>query len=159
MMYIWPTWVTEWPCLGLTWGQIVTLTFEGQTIHGSTRLTRQTRYQNCCCTFKIKDFIVQNRLGKFGILTPVTSILTWVKKWAKWFRNDFRELTNAVFRFVLRCAGAEIDGGGVFKPPHQVWKIQRPSRARVNLRQFNLTASFDCTSDLMNVASPENTHT
>ena len=24
----------------------------------------------------------------------------------------FRELSNAVFRFVLRCAGAEIDGGG-----------------------------------------------
>ena len=23
----------------------------------------------------------------------------------------FRELSNAVFRFVLRCAGAEIDGG------------------------------------------------
>ena len=32
----------------------------------------------------------------------------------------FRELSNAVFRFVLRCAGAEIDGGGVFKHPHQV---------------------------------------
>ena len=35
----------------------------------------------------------------------------------------FRELSNAVFRFVLRCAGAEIDGGGVFKhppPPQQV---------------------------------------
>ena len=24
----------------------------------------------------------------------------------------FRELSNAVFRFVLRCAGAETDGGG-----------------------------------------------
>ena len=46
----------------------------------------------------------------------------------------FRELSNAVFRFVLRCAGAEIDGGGVFKhpPPSRSWKIQRPSRARVN---------------------------
>ena len=29
----------------------------------------------------------------------------------------FLELSNAVFRFVLRCAGAEIDGGGVFKHP------------------------------------------
>ena len=28
----------------------------------------------------------------------------------------FRERSNAVFRFVLRCAGAEIDGG-VFKHP------------------------------------------
>ena len=46
----------------------------------------------------------------------------------------FRELSNAVFGFVLRCAGAEIDGG-VFKhpppPPSRSWKIQRPSRARV----------------------------
>ena len=33
----------------------------------------------------------------------------------------FRELSNAVFRFVLRCAGAEIDGvGGVQTPPQQV---------------------------------------
>ena len=35
----------------------------------------------------------------------------------------FRELSNAVFRFVIRCTGAEIDGGGgVFKhpPPQQV---------------------------------------
>ena len=34
----------------------------------------------------------------------------------------FRELSNAVFRFVLQCAGAELDGG-VFKhppPPQQV---------------------------------------
>ena len=47
----------------------------------------------------------------------------------------FRELSNAVFRFVLRCAGAEIEGG-VFKhpPPSRSWKIQRPSRARVNPR-------------------------
>ena len=44
----------------------------------------------------------------------------------------FRELSNAVFRYVLRCAGAEIDGGGVLKhPPIRWWKIQRPSRARV----------------------------
>ena len=50
----------------------------------------------------------------------------------------FRELSNAVFRFVLRCAGAEIDGG-VFKhpppPPSRSWKIQRPSRARVKYDQ------------------------
>ena len=29
----------------------------------------------------------------------------------------FRELSNAVFRFVLRCAGAEIDGGCSNTPP------------------------------------------
>ena len=34
----------------------------------------------------------------------------------------FRELSNAVFRFGLRSAGAEIDGGGYSNtpPPHQV---------------------------------------
>ena len=32
----------------------------------------------------------------------------------------FREFSNALLCFVLQCAGAEIDGGGVFKHPHQV---------------------------------------
>ena len=32
----------------------------------------------------------------------------------------FRELSNAVFRFVLRCVGAEIDGGVFKHPPQQV---------------------------------------
>ena len=47
----------------------------------------------------------------------------------------FCELSNAVFRFVLRFAGAEIDGGGVQTPPppSRWWKIQRPIRARVNV--------------------------
>ena len=31
----------------------------------------------------------------------------------------FRELSNAVFRFVLQCAGAEIDGGCSNTPPPQ----------------------------------------
>ena len=46
----------------------------------------------------------------------------------------FRELSNADFRFALRCAGAEIDGGGVQTPPSRRWKIQRPIRALVNPR-------------------------
>ena len=33
----------------------------------------------------------------------------------------FNELSNAAFRFALRCAGGEIDGGGgVLKHPQQV---------------------------------------
>ena len=32
----------------------------------------------------------------------------------------FRELSNAVFHFVLRCAGAEIDGGWSNTPPQVV---------------------------------------
>ena len=65
----------------------------------------------------------------------------WPQSWPepKNDRNDFemifRELSNAVFCFVLRCAGAEIDGGcSNTPPPSRWWKIQRPSRARVNTR-------------------------
>ena len=93
-------------------------------------LTRQTRwYQNRCSTFNIKDFIVQKPFRKILEFWPlVTSILTWAKKWSKWFRNDFRELSNAVFRFVLRSAEAEINGGGVFKhPPSGGGKSRGPS--------------------------------
>ena len=48
----------------------------------------------------------------------------------------FRELLNAAFCFSLRRPGAEIMGGGVQTPPpppSRRWKIQRPSRARVNV--------------------------
>ena len=54
----------------------------------------------------------------------------------------FRELSNAVFRFVLRCAGAEIDGG-VQIPPIRWWKIQRPIRARVNASKTELIVCGD----------------
>ena len=61
-------------------------------------------------------------LEKFGILAPGDLNFDLSQKND---RNDFemifRELSNVVFRFVLRCAGAEVDG--VFKhppPPHQV---------------------------------------
>ena len=47
----------------------------------------------------------------------------------------FPELSNAALGFVLRCAGAEIDGGGggVQTPPIRWWKIQRPIRAQVKV--------------------------
>ena len=38
-----------------------------------------------------------------------------------------RELSNAVFRFVLRCAGAEIDEvGGVQTPPPPQQVVENP---------------------------------
>ena len=71
---------------------------------------------------KLKILSSKNRLGKFWNFDP-----WWPQFWPepKNDQNDFeiifRELSNTVFRFVLRCAGAEIDGGGVFKhPPQQV---------------------------------------
>ena len=48
----------------------------------------------------------------------------------------FDEPSNAVVRFALRCAGAEIDGGVQTPPSIRWWKIQRPSKARVNKGAF-----------------------
>ena len=91
-------------------------------------LTRQTRwYQNCCSTFKIKDFIVQQPFWKILEFGP-----WWPQFWPepKNERNDFemifRELSNAVFRFVLRCAGVEIDGGCSNTPPPPQQVVENP---------------------------------
>ena len=81
----------------------------------------------------LKILSSKNRFGKFWNFDP-----WWPQFWPE-PRNDrndfemiFRELSNAFFRFVLRCAGAEIDGGvQTPPPPSRWWKIQRPSRARV----------------------------
>ena len=125
-----PTWpeVKFWP-----WP------YNDQIIHGSTRLdeTNTMVSKSLLYSLKLKMLSSKNRFGKFWNFDP-----WWPQFWPepKNDRNDFemifRELSNAVFRFVLRCAGAEIDGGGVQTPPppSRWWKIQRPSRARVNLR-------------------------
>ena len=82
---------------------------------------------------KLKILSSKNGFGIFWNFDP-----WWPQFWPepKNDRNDFemifRELSNAAFRFVLRRAGAEIDGGGVVQtPPSRSWKIQRPIRARV----------------------------
>ena len=36
----------------------------------------------------------------------------------KYFRNDFDELSNALFRLLIRCLGAELAGGS--NTPQQV---------------------------------------
>ena len=99
-------------------------------------LTRQTRwYQNRCSTFKIESFIVQKPFWKILEFWPlVTSILTWAKKWPKWFRNDFSRAFERRFPFCSTMRRSRDRRGGVFKhppPPSRWWKIQRPSRARV----------------------------
>ena len=83
-------------------------------------LTRQTRwYQNRCSTFKIKDFIVQKPFWKILEFWPlVTSILTWAKKWPKWFRNDFSRAFERRFPFCSTMRRSrDRRGGGVFKHP------------------------------------------
>ena len=87
---------------------------------------------------KLKILSSKNRFGKFWNFDP-----WWPQFWPEpkndgnHFEMIFRELSNAVFRFVLRCAGAEIDGGCSNTPPpppSRWWKIQRPISVRVNIR-------------------------
>ena len=102
---IWPTWVTEWPCPDLTCGQILTLTFQGPIIHGSTRPWRDKHdgIKIVALPLKLKIVSSKNRFRKFWNFDP-----WWPQFWPepKNDRNDFEmnflELSNAVFRFVLR---------------------------------------------------------
>ena len=97
-------------------------------------LTRQTRwYQIRCSISYIKDFIVEKPFWKILEFWPLeTPILTWAKKWPKWFRNDFSRASERCLSF-FSTATRSRDHGGAFKrpPPSRRWKIQRPSRARV----------------------------
>ena len=66
-------------------------------------LTRQTRwYKIRCSIFKIKDFIVGKPFWKILEFWPLeTPILTWAKKWPKWFRNDFSWAFERCLSFFL----------------------------------------------------------
>ena len=99
---IWHTWVTGWPCPDLIWGQILTLTFQGQTIHGSTRPDEtNTMVSNRCSTFKIKDCIVQKPFWKIWNFDPwrpqfwpepkMTEMIS------KWFFASFRTPFSVLF--------------------------------------------------------------
>ena len=101
-------------------------------------LTRQTRWcKIVALPLKLKILSSKNRFGKFWNFDP-----WWPQFWPepKNDRNDFemifRELSNAVFRFVLRCAGAEIDGGGgVFKRvPDKISKSKISNRKISNAK-------------------------
>ena len=104
--------------LGLTWPEAKLWPWSFKVILYMVRhaLTRQTRwYQNRCSTFNIKDLIVEKQFWKIlEFWTLVTSILTWPKKWPKWFRNDF----FAIFRtlpFVFLYGNLEPRSWGAFK--------------------------------------------
>ena len=95
---------------------------------------------------KLKILSSKNRVGKFWNFGP-----WWPQFWPelKNVRNDFEiifcELSNGVFCFVLRCAGAEIDGGCSNTPSPIIWfKIQRPIRARVKLLSKDQKKMFPC---------------
>ena len=128
--------------LGLTWPEVKLWPWPFKVILYMVRraLTRQTRwYQIRCSVFKIKDFNVEKPFWIFFLeFWPLeTPILTWAKKMtemiSKWFFAIFRTLP---FVFLYGDQEPRSWGGGAFKrppPPSRRWKIQRPSRARVNI--------------------------
>ena len=85
---------------------------------------------------KLKILLSKNRFGKFWNFDP-WRLQFWPepKKWPKWFRNDFSRAFERCLSFFSTATRSRDHGGGAFKrppPPSRRWKIQRPSRARVN---------------------------
>ena len=108
--------------LGLTWPEVKLWPWPFKVIVYMVRraLTRQTRwYQNRCSTFKNKDFIFEKPFWKILEFWPLeTSILTWAKKWPKWFRNDFsRAFERCLSFFSTATRSRDHGGGGVQTPP------------------------------------------
>ena len=125
--------------LGLTWPEVKLWPWPFKVILYMVRraLTRQTRwYQIRCSIFQIKVFIVEKPFWKILEFWPLeTPILTWAKKWPKWFRNDFSRAFERCLLFFSTATRSRDHGGGVQTPPpppSRRWEIQRPSRARVN---------------------------
>ena len=111
--------------LGLTWPEVKLWPWPFKVIVYMVRhaLTRQTRlYQIRCSIFKIKDFIVENPMWKILEFWPLeTPILTWAKKWSKWFRNDFSRAFERCLSFFSTATRSRDHGEGAFKrlPPQQ----------------------------------------
>ena len=102
--------------LSLTWPEVKLWPWPFKVILYMVRraLTRQTRwYQIRCSTFKSKDFIVEKPFWKILEIWPlVTSILTWAKKWPKWFQNDFSRAFERCFSFFSPATRSRDHGGG-----------------------------------------------
>ena len=111
--------------LGLIWPEVKLWPWPFKVIVYMVRgaLTRQIRwYQNRCSTFENKDFIVEKPFWKILKFLPLeTSILTWAKKWPKWFQNDFSRAFECCLSFFSTATRSRDHGGGAFKrpPPHQ----------------------------------------
>ena len=107
--------------LGLAWPEVKLWPWPFKVILYMVRraLTRQTRwYQIRCSTFKIKDFIVEKPFWKILEFWPlVTSILTWAKKWPKWFRNDLSRAFERCLSFFSTMTRSRDHGGRSNAPP------------------------------------------
>ena len=118
--------------LGLTWPEVKLWPWPFKVIVYMVRraLTRQTRwYQNRCSTFKNKDFIVEKPFWKILEFWPLeTSILSWAKKWPKWFRNDFSQAFERCLLFFSTATRSRDHGGGVQTPPQQAVENPEPQQ-------------------------------
>ena len=107
--------------LGLTWPEVKLWPWPFKVILYMVRraLTRQTRWcQIRCSTFKRNDFIVEKPFWKILEFWPlVTSILTWAKKWPKWFRNDFSRAFERCLSFFSTATRSRDHGGRSNAPP------------------------------------------
>ena len=107
--------------LGLTWPEVKLWPWPFKVILYMVRraLTRQTRwYQIRCSIFKIKDFIVEKPFWKILEFWPLeTPILTWAKKWPKWFRNDFSWAFERCLSFFSTATRSRDHGGGRSNAP------------------------------------------
>ena len=77
--------------------------------------------------------------GKFDLFWPhVTSILTSSKNDPYVFCSTLHGLSNAVYRFSMRCVVLEISGGGWNQPPPPAGSrlAQTPAGARVKIRKI-----------------------
>ena len=128
--------------LGLTWPEVKLWPWPFKVIVYMVRraLTRQTRwYQNICSTLKNTDFIVKKPFWKILEFWHLeTSILTWAKKWPKWFRKRFfASFRTLLLVFLYGDQEPRSWGGGAFKrppppPPAGGWKSRGPAGRRVN---------------------------
>ena len=91
-----------------------------------------------CIVIEIIASFWENSLlfGKFDLFwPPVTSILTSSKNDPYVFCSTLHGLSNAVYRFSMRCVVLEISGGGGWNqppPPAGSRLAQTPASARVN---------------------------
>ena len=112
------------------WGQILTLTFQGQIIHGSTRLdeTNTIGSQSLFYLLKQRRYRRNTIFVKFDLLTSgdfnFDLSLKMTEVVSAWFLPSFRTFCSTT--------RSSRDSPGVFKHPTPIrwWKIQRPTRAR-----------------------------
>ena len=127
--------------LALTWPEVkfdLDLSRSNYTLFDAPWRGKHDGIKIVALPLKLKILSSKNRFRKFWNFDP-----WWPQFWPEpknvkndWFDFEmiFRELSIAVFRFVLRCAGAEIDGGCSNTPPSVGRKTRGPAGRGIMLR-------------------------